>query len=259
MKKLALYLVVGAALLGCGGDDDSDSNSGSSPGFNGQFLSGIYTGTTDEGEYLEGLVDDDNKLWFVYSENEDFLGFVNSDEPAVLNNGEFTALGKNYSYDARNPRNIKINGNYRTSKSLKGTIVESSSGSSSDSNTIAYNLGYDENLSAIKLTLDRVNNKIYSGISHVTGDTDSSYTTIKFTTDGNFTVDDSGSCVIAGKFTPAVSGRYFVTSVAFSGTMCAEAGENYTGVAVLEDGDELLLLGVNAMKTKSVAFISLDD
>lgn len=258
MKKIALYLLAGTFLLGCGGDD-SDSNSNYGSGLNVELLPGIYTGVTGESEYLEGLVDDNKRLWFVYSENEDFLGFINSNEPVVPNNDNFMALGKNYSFDSRNPRSITIDGDYRISKTLKGEISEPSSDSSLDASKITYNLGYDENLSAIKLTLDRVNNKIYTGISHMTGDINSSSTTIKFTTDGNFTIDDSGECVVNGKFTPSDSGRYFISIVKFSGTLCTEAGENYSGVAILEDGNELLFVGTEAMKDKGLAFVSLDD
>lgn len=256
MKKIALYLLAGTFLLGCGGDD---SNSSSGSGLNVELLPGVYTGVTSEGEYLEGLVDDNKRIWFVYSENEDFLGFINSNDPVVPNNGNFMALGKNYSFDSRNPRSITIDGDYRILKTLKGKISEPSSDSSLDASTISYNLGYDENLSAIKLTLDRVDNKIYNGISHVTGDINSSPTTIKFTTDGNFTIDDSGECIVDGKFTPSASGRYFISTVKFSGTLCTEAGENYTGVAILEDGDELLFVGAEAMQNKGLAFVSLDD
>ncbi len=247
MKKLALYLVVGVALLGCG-DNDSDSDSDSNLDFN--LLSGFYEGTTNEGEYLEGLVDDDNKLWFIYSEDDDFLGFIRSDESIVLNNGEFVSLGKNYSFDSRDPRDITINGNYKTSKTLKGTVSELSA------ETITYNAGYDEVLSARKQTLDMINNQTYNGVSHMTGDMSSSTTTVKFTTDGNFTIDDSESCVIAGKFTPSVSGRYFVSTVTFSGTSCTEAGDSYTGIALLDSDNELIFLGTDAMKNKSLAFVS---
>lgn len=45
----------------------------------------------------------------------------------------------------------------------------------------------------------------------------------------------------------------------FSGTLCTEAGENYSGVAILEDGNELLFVGTEAMKDKGLAFVSLDD
>ena len=222
MKKIALYLLAGTFLLGCGGDDDSDFDSNENLNFN--LPLGFYTGTTDEGEYLEGLVDDDSKMWFIYSEpgsseDENFLGVIKSDNTVVLNNSRFVALGKGYSFDSRaGYRNITINGNYKTSKAITGTLVESGS------RTIEYNIGYEETVSAKKHTLNIVDNKVYKAGSYVSGINGSSATTINFTTAGNFTGSDSRGCTISGKLTPSASERYFVSKITFSGTSCALSG-----------------------------------
>lgn len=259
MKKIALYLLAGTFLLGCGGDDDSDFDSNENLNFN--LPSGFYTGTTDEGEYLEGLVDDDSKMWFIYSEpgsseDENFLGVIKSDNTVVLNNSQFVALGKGYSFDNRaGYRNIAINGNYKTSKAITGTLVESGS------RTIEYNIGYEENVSAKKHTLNIVDNKVYKAGSYVSGINGSSATTINFTTAGNFTGSDSRGCTMSGKLIPSASERYFVSKITFSGTSCSlsgyKVGEVYTGISVVDgmNNDAILFIGTDTTGNTSIAFI----
>ena len=254
MKKLALYLLVGAALVGCGGDDDSDFSSNPSPNPNIKLLPGIYSGVTNEGEYLEGLVDDDNRMWFTYfADEEGYLGFVRSNDSIVLNNSKFNVSGKNYSFDNRVSRSITINGDVKTSKAIVGTFDESSS------DKIGYNLGYDEPSSNKKQTLDMVNNRMFNVDSYKTGRNGLIDTAIKFTTDGKFTGSDTSSCISTGKLTPAASGRYFVSTMTFSGSACSGAGYDtgkpYTGVVVINTNNELKLLSIDETKNKGIAFM----
>lgn len=254
MKKLALYLLVGAALVGCGGDDDSDFSSNPSPNPNIKLLPGIYSGVTNEREYLEGLVDDNNRMWFTYfADEEGYLGFVRSNDSIVLNNSKFNASGKNYSFDNRVSRSITINGDVKTSKAIVGTFDESGSGK------ISYNLGYDEALSNKKHTLNMLDGQIINVDLHRTGTSESIDTTLTFTTDGKFTGFDNSSCMLTGKLTPAASGRYFVSTMTFSGSACSsagyEVGQTYAGVALINRQNDLKLLSTDSMKNKSVAFI----
>ena len=251
MKRLALYLLVGAALVGCGGDDSS-----SNPDPDIKLLPGIYTGTTDEREYLEGLVDDDSKMWFTYlSSEEGYLGFVNSNDPVVINNSKFNVSAKNYSFDNRASRNMTINGDVQTSKAITGTFIESGS------DTIDYNIGYDETLSDTKQTLSMFDGQIINTDLYRTGTGSPIDTTITFTTDGNFTGFDNSSCILTGKFTPAASERYFVSTMTLSGSACSDAGydvsQTYTGVVLINEDNELKLLSTDSMKNKSIALIGL--
>ena len=251
MKKLALYLLVSAALVGCGGDD---SSSNSSPNPSIKLLPGIYSGVTNEGESLEGLVDDDNKMWFTYfAVEEGFIGFVKSNDSVVLNDSKFKTSGKNYPFDNRASRSITINGDVQTSKDIIGTFDESGS------DKISYKVGYDESLSNKKHTANMLDGQIINVDLHRTGASESIDTTIKFATDGKFTGFDDSSCMLTGKFTPATSGRYFVSTMTFSGTACSSAGydvgQTYAGVALINRQNELKLLSTDSMKNKSVAFI----
>ena len=253
MKRLAMYLLVGAALVGCGGDDDSDFSSNPNP--DSKLLPGIYTGTTEEGEYLEGLVDDDSRMWFTYfADEEGYLGFIKTNDSVILNNSKFKISGKNYSFDNRASRSITINGDVQASKAIIGSFDESGS------DKIKYNIGYDEALSNRKQTLDMINNRMFNVDSYRTGRNGSIGTTISFTTDGKFTGLDNSSCISTGKLTPAASGRYFVSSMTFSGSACSDVGYDvgklYTGVVVINTNNELKLLSTDETKNKGIAFIA---
>ena len=234
MKKLALYLLFGAALVGCGGDDsNSDFSDNDNDNLNINLPAGFYTGTTNEGQYLEGVVDDDSKMWVIYSKNESFYGFIKSDDTVVLNNSKFNVSGKDYFFDSDSAYdNITINGSYKVSKAIMGKVIES------NSDTTNFNIGYEETTSARKHTLNLINNRTYNLSSYVSGIDGSSATTVTFTTDGNFTGFVSEGCTISGNLTPSASEKNFVTKMTFSGTPCYDAGykvgENYTGVAVVD-------------------------
>ncbi|SLJ85301.1 hypothetical protein [Psychrobacter sp. DAB_AL43B] len=248
MKKIALYLLAGTVLLGCGGDD-SDSNSTTNPNPNPDptqtvtLMPGFYEGTDDEDELLYGLVDDDRKLWITYIEilqpsgDENLAGFMKTNESVLLNNDKFTALGKNYSYDGSNSRSssdITITGNYKAS-AISGTFFEQ------PSNPISYNLKFDT--SAFKKhTFTQIDNKTFTGPLNVTSSTGTTAATLIFTNNGSFTGSDSQGCTITGKFTPAASGRYYISTVVFGQINCAAAGETLTGVSILDDSDDNLAL-----------------
>lgn len=260
MNKIALYLFAFTALTGCGGDDSNSTtnpnpnpNPNPDPTLTVKLTPGIYTGTTDEGEYLEGLVDDDNRLWFIYSENEDFLGFMRSNDSVAFNNSKFTALVKNYSFDreiGKNSRDATVIGNSQPSKAFTGTFSEQ------NEKTINYNVGYDEALSARKQTLAMINGETYNGDSYITDVLGSGMSTITFDSNGNFTGNDDEGCTMTGKFTPSISGRYFVSSVTFGASPCYDAGQTHTGVALVDEDNELIYLGTDSTKKKGSVFIS---
>lgn len=255
MKKLALYLLASTALLGCGSDNSDSSFNPTptpTPTPSVKLAPGFYSGVTQENEVLDGLVDDESRLWFTYAEvdsnnDENVIGFINSNNSVLLNNSKFTVSGRNYSYDNRSSRIITINGNYK-SEAINGTFFEQ------PSNPITYNLKFDTSL-AKKHTLNLINNKTFNGPLYVTSGTGEAVATITFTTNGNFTGADSKGCNITGKFTPAVSGRYYVSTVTFGQINCTAAGETHTGVSILDNSDDnLLILATNGSGGRGMYF-----
>lgn len=255
MKKLALYLVVGVALLGCGGDDDPNSSSNPDPNpdpnTSVKLMPGFYTGTTNEGEVLDGLVDDDSRMWFTYAEvaggEEEVIGFLTTNSPVLLNNSNFSVPARNYPYDNRGSQETTTNGTYKLNV-ITGTILEMASKS------IEYTLNFNT-ASFKKHTLNLIDSKTFTGPLYVTSGIGAAEATIVFTTNGNFTGEDSKGCKISGKFTPAVSERYYTTSVTFGQIQCIAAGETLTGVSILDDGNtDLLILGTNSSGDRGMYF-----
>ena len=238
MNKLALYLLAATALLGCG-SDDSNPTPTPTPTPTVKLTSGFYTGTDSESEVLDGLVDDEGKLWVTYIEvdsmsgDEEAIGFVKSNNPVLLSNSKFKIPAKNYSFDNRPSRDIEVTGDYQAG-TINGKLIEL------PSNQISYELKLDT-LSFKKHTFNHINNKTFTGPLYVTGGINNT-AKITFTTNGNFTGSDSKGCNMTGKFTPAASERYYVSTVTFSQISCAAAGETLTGNAILDDDDKNLLL-----------------
>ena len=215
-------------------------------------MPGFYTGTTDEGEYLEGLVDDDSRIWFTYAEvvggEEEVIGFLTTNSPVLLNNSNFSVSARNYPYDNRSSQKTTINGTYKLSNRIEGSFTNL------PSNPIAYTLNLNKS-SFKKHTFNLINNKTFKGPLYVTSGTGAVAATIKFTINGNFTGEDSRGCKISGKFTPAVSERYYTTSVTFGQIQCIAAGETLTGVSILDDGNtDLLILGTNSSGDRGMYF-----
>lgn len=283
VKKSALYLVMVVTLLGCGSDD---SRPGVMPGLpsggtgNGQpspptgpptdsttpppfpdgtqsearLLSGIYSGTstdvTSKSYTIDGLVDDKKQLWFIHSRNDEILGFTNSNEGVGGTNGEFSVNGVEYSYEDPRAINLTIEGNYKTEKVVSGKTFDL------PSNPTTYSVKYDEERSAKKQTLSLVSNKNFIGNAYLTGDNDQGSATLIFNnTKGDFTGDAKG-CTMTGKLTPAGSGLYFNTSVKFTSSLCLANGETYTGVALIDNNNELIIVGTNGAKNKGILFNS---
>jgi hypothetical protein len=258
VKKIALYVLVSASLLGCGSDDsktivDGESGSNQSPDVtpnpSSNMLSGIYTGTTGIGQTVEGLIDDDNRFWFIYLDNDEVSGFISSDGKVKANNNKFSEKGKDYSYRYKNVYEVTIAGEYQKQQNLKGTITERSS------EIETYNLNYDQTLSDKKQTLDMINNRTFLGSSYMSGDNQAGATRLKFGSNGTFTGNGEG-CEMQGTFKPSDSGRYFVSTVTFGYTTCTAPGETHTGVALLDEDNELIFLGTDNNRNKGVFFSS---
>ncbi|WP_201578577.1 hypothetical protein [Psychrobacter okhotskensis] len=284
MKKTILLVSISISLFGCGSDDSrpgvkpgipSPPNTSTTPSVPKppkpptdtveppavpddkpneavyELVSGIYDGVTGQNEIAEGLVDDKKRLWVIYSDNDsdgDVLGFVNTNENIIGNNGEFSVKGKNYSYYYRNAFDTTVTGDYKTSKVLKGQIFDVPVRSTT------YKVDYNEALSAKKQSLASINNRTFTGIAYITGDTGEGELVIDVHSNGVFTGEDESRCKMTGKFTPSTSQRYFESTVTFGGAPCFAPRETITGVALLNENNELIVLGTDANRNKGIYF-----
>ena len=280
MKKIAILSLMSLSLFGCGSDearpgvapsfppnptnptdptdptDPTNPTNPTNPTY--ELLPGIYTGSTGQNEIAEGLVDDSKRLWVIYSDNPsiypdgDVLGFVNSNKGVTGNNGEFSLTGRNYSYEARNALATTITGNYRTSKVLSGEVF------GLPINSTNYTLRYEDFLSNRKQTLASINNKKFTGIAYITGDSEAGILEINLSTNGNFTGKDESGCIMKGKFTLSASKRYFDSSVTFGQSPCYAPNETLKGVALLDKDNELVVIGTDNNRSKGIFFSSAE-
>lgn len=268
MKKIAVLSLISLSLFGCGSDE---ARPGVAPSFSQnsnpsipttdptyKLASGFYIGLTSQNEVAEGLVDDNKRLWVIYSGDEtlypdgDVLGFINSNEGVTGKNGEFNVIGKNYSYKARNALDTNITGNYQISKILSGEVF------GLPINSTTYTLNYDDFLSKREQTLASINNEIFTGIAYITGDSEAGTLEIKLSTNGEFTGEDEHGCTMNGKLTLSNSKRYFDSSVTFDGSPCYAPNETLKGVGLLDADNELVVIGTDDNRNKGIFFSSVE-
>ena len=284
MNKTMICMIIAVGLSGCFSDSDSSTSSNQGDGSsasNFELVPSVYLGKNQDDNLLISLVDDDKRLWAISAtENDDnndnlmdnFLGFTNSDGSVTTNNteGKFTASGQEYPYSEWNSSAtsfpITIDGNYAQSQVITGFTT------AMPNYITQYRVKYNEVLSNQVQELANISTEYY-GISYVTGDaTIENYTNISTQSDGSFEGNyrnrSEGSdrfelCDIRGDFTVSESKRYFEVSASFfhdlMDTPCSITGQTLTGIALLGDDNELVLLSTDADNEKSFGFISYGD
>ncbi|WP_198331841.1 hypothetical protein [Psychrobacter aquimaris] len=271
MKKIVTLSLMSLSLFGCGSDEARPGVAPSIPPTSNpsipptnpteevyDLIPGIYTGLTSQNEVAEGLVDDNKRLWVIYSDDEtlypdgDVLGFINSNEGVTGTNGKFNVIGKNYSYEARNALDTTITGNYQISKILSGEVF------GLPINSTTYTLNYDDVLSKREQTLASINDKTFTGIAYITGDSEAGTLEIKLSTNGEFTGEDEHGCTMNGKLTLSNSKRYFDSSVTFDGSPCYAPNETLKGVGLLDADNELVVIGTDDNRNKGIFFSSVE-
>ena len=268
MKKIAVLSLLSLSLLGCGSDEarpgvppslpePSEPSEPSEEAY--ELLSGIYTGRTSEGEIAEGLIDDNKRLWVIYSDNPniypdgDVLGFITSKTGVPDTAGEFDVSGKNYSYESRRALDITITGNYKKPNTLSGKVFDL------PINATTYDLKYDEALSNREQNLLSITNKSFTGIAYISGDDEAGSLTVKIGTKGNFTGKDTYGCTMKGKFTLSSQlNRYFDSTVTFGEYPCYAPNETLKGVALLDKDGELIVIGTDDSRNKGIFFSSAE-
>lgn len=264
MKKIALYLLAGTFLLGCGGDDSNPTptptpTKPTPPTPSVKLIPGFYEGITEKNELLEGFVDEDSRLWISYENNVPSetspLGFIKSKAPTLTNDSKFSTLVKHYPYNRSSPFESTLTGNVYENNNIEGISILQ------PSVTKKYSLRFVGQFSKIPHTFDNLNNREINSLLSVTSSIGVVRATISFTTNGNFTGSDNKGCTMSGKLAPVVSTRYYVSTVTFGLINCDAAGETFKGISVLNyeeyEGDQddyLIILATNEDESKGMYF-----
>src|SRR5690606_11175397 len=133
---------IACALTACGGGSDDDSyhgvdGGGKDPVVNAETL-GVYTGSTNQGQSAIGLVDKNNKFWFLYSPpySNGITGFITGGL-TVSGNAVKATNGRDFNFGGAEVYGTHLKGTVDGKKNLKRTI------SYSPSNQVVFYTVYD--------------------------------------------------------------------------------------------------------------------
>src|SRR5690606_31768268 len=117
------------------GVDDGNGNGGGST--NAEVM-GLYTGSTNQGQSVIGLVDKNNKFWFLYSPpySNGLTGFITGGL-TVSGNTIKATNGRDFNFGGAGVYTTTLSGTVDAKKSLKGII------SYSPSNQVVFDTVYD--------------------------------------------------------------------------------------------------------------------
>lgn len=251
MRKLLGVSLLAVALTACGGGG-GDSGSSSSSGENGNppvtnaAVKGIYTGNTNQGQNVIGLVDKNNKFWFLYSPpySAGVTGFMTgnltvSGDKVKANNG------KDFYFGGSTILNTSISGTVESEKTLNGVITYS------PSNQVSFNTVYDPTL-----------NNMVSDLETISGNYDGESATLYGIEVANLTISSIGSisgegesgCSFSGSITPEEGTPYYKIDITFGESPCYLANKSISGIAYY-DIQEKTLYSVSENNERSNAVL----
>lgn len=235
--SLAVVILLG----GCGGGGGGDGSSST------ESAAGLWIGTTSNGRVAAGLILSNGQYWFLYS----VAGIPNIIAGGVQGTGSVSGN----SFTSSNARDFNLEYNTTTDGSLSANFAEGVAFDGTISapglGTVAYNLDYDPRWE-ITSTLAQIAGT-YNGVAA----TDFGTTAVMVTVDpnGDIVALDQFGCLGAGTVAPRSDGNAYNISVTFQGIPCANGTATVTGVAFLNELDELYAVGLNSGRTNGFIFL----
>jgi hypothetical protein len=257
MKKVLGFGILALALSACGGGGGSDSSSdGSSNGNNNggggstvnADVMGLYTGSTNQGQSVIGLVDKNNKFWFLYSPSysNGITGFITGGL-TVSGNTVKATNGRDFNFGGAEVYATTLNGTVDAKKSLKGTI------SYSPSNQVVFDTVYDLTMNKAVANLSTIAGN-YRGESAIVQGIENASLTI--TTTGIVSGVSSSGCTFTGKATPEENTPYYNVRLVFGYSPCYLAGQEVNGVAYYDATEHALYtVAETNNRTNAVLFL----
>lgn len=257
MKKVLGFGILALALSACGGGGGSDSSSdGSSNGNNNggggstvnADVMGLYTGNTNQGQSAIGLVDKNNKFWFLYSPpyKTGVTGFITGNF-TVSGNTVGGSNGKDFYFGGSSVYNTTISATANTKKSLKGTITYT------PSNQVTFDTVYDVTMNKAVANLATISGS-FSGDSAIVQGIESANLTI--TNTGVVSGKGQSGCTYAGKVTAEENTPYYNINLVFGNSPCYMAGQEVKGVAYYDSANKTLYaVAENSSRQDAVLFL----
>ncbi|WP_173910744.1 hypothetical protein [Acinetobacter sp. Marseille-Q1618] len=260
MKRILSLGVLAALLTACGGGGGGDSYSSNDNGQSGGSseggestkveLTGLYSGETNRGQSVVGLVDKNNKYWFFYTAPyaNGIAGVVSGDLAA--SGAVFKSTNSvDYNFEGQTIYKPSIEVTAETKKFLNGSI------SYNASNTNTFKTQYD--LEANK-TISKMSDVVgtFNGSSIILQGSEKAV--LYISTTGKISGRGASGCTFSGNITPVSNTPYFKLNLVFGFSPCYMSGQAINGVSYFDPSDNTLMaVGENSGKQNSVLFYGL--
>ena len=236
MKKVLGVSLLTLGLVACGGggggDSSSSNNDGNNPPVSKAEVTGIYTGKTNQVQNVVGLVDKNNKFWFLYSPpySAGVTGFMTGNF-TVSGNTIKANSGKDFYFGGATVYSTSISGTVDSKKSLKGTITYS------PSNQVTFDTVYETDLNNTASNLATIAGTYYGESAIVQGIEDANLT---ISNTGVISGKGQSGCTFSGKITAEENAPYYNVDLVFGYSPCYLAGQSVKGVAYYDSTDKTL-------------------
>lgn len=235
MKNVFGVGLLTLALTACGGGGDNSSSSNSEgdnqPVANAE-INGVYIGKTNQAQNVIGLVDKNNKFWFLYTPpySNGITGFMTGDL-AVSGDMVKANKGKDFYFGGGAVYDTSIVGTFETKKSLKGAITYT------PSNQVTFDTLYDVDLNNTVSDLTTIAGS-YIGQSAIVEGIEE--TTLTISNTGVISGKGQSGCSFSGKITAEEDAPYFNVELGFGYSPCYLAGQSVKGVVYYDSSIKLL-------------------
>ena len=247
MKRYVCLIFV-SALVACGGGGGGTSGDGvaaSAPAnpVPAGTAEGLWTGTTNNGRTVAGVVLDDATYWVLYSGINDpsrVAGLIHGN--STSSNGNFSSSdARDFNLEGLGINNGSVSGNYAEKASLDGTVTYPGLNDSVIFNT-DYDPDYDRapNLGALAGTYTLLAATV-AGYDNVT---------LTISSGGQFSGAGISGCTFTGTVSPRSNGNVYDHSVKFDGAPCSNGTRTITGVLFYDAANNVLYTaGLNSSRT----------
>ena len=243
-KRVILPLVV-LTLAGCGGGGGDSSSSPAST----TTAEGLYSGTTNTGRAVTGLVLDDGTYYILYTP----VGDTSLIAGLVQGNGTSTAS----TFTSSNTRDFNLEGFGVLSATLSATYIDNQS----ISGTVTYAGGGGfTTFSGTYDSLYEATPSLGALAGTFTGQVASSVgvenAAITVSSNGTFSGISSGGCGFTGTVAPRARGNVFDISIVSGGAPCIFANETLSGIAFFNASAKRLYVATpTAARTDGALFV----
>lgn len=249
MKKVLGVSFLALALTACGGGSSDSEYKGVDGDESTQTrLMGVYFGSTNQSQDVIGLVDKNNKYWFLYSPpySSGVTGLMTGNL-AVSKDSIKATNGKDYFFGGASVDDNSLNATVNSEKGLNGTITYT------PSNQVSFDIEYDQSVNESKASLSTIAGTYYGESVLIQGMENANLTISSL---GVVSGRGNSGCTFSGRITAEENAPYYNVNLVFGYSPCYLAGQEVNGIAYYDANDELLYAATEtSSRTNAVLFL----